>query len=241
MHGLLLIIDTTAAEQKIKYPTDLGLLNDTRLFLEGTIDAFYQVIVKHNKDNKDDSMAIIPIDKPRDYRQVARKEYLTLALKRRKSAKEIRRVNKKQLIYDEYIKLLFDFADKNKRHPRKSDIENDISLGEWLQNKKSQIKTTSDQLYIDLAKHPIIKAELDDYLKRTILSTDDMIALLFEYANEYETAPTHSTIYQAQKIGIFLQNKKKLIKTSNCDMYKTLSSNIYIKKNIDDYLEKKLI
>ena len=94
-----LIIDTTAAEQKIKYPTDLGLLNDTRTFLEHLIDSFYKVIVSQNKENSRQNKAIISIDKPRDYRKIARKDYLNVAMKRRKAAKEIRAANKKQLIY----------------------------------------------------------------------------------------------------------------------------------------------
>jgi transposase, IS5 family len=94
-----LIIDTTAAEQKIKYPTDLGLLNDTRVFLESLIDCFYKVIVTQNKENSRQNKPIISLDKPRDYRRIARKDYLNVAMKRRKSAKEIRAANKKQLNY----------------------------------------------------------------------------------------------------------------------------------------------
>ena len=77
----------------------MGLLNDTRTFLEHLIDSFYKVIVSQNKENSRQNKAIISIDKPRDYRKIARKDYLNVAMKRRKTAKEIRAANKKQLIY----------------------------------------------------------------------------------------------------------------------------------------------
>ena len=82
-----LIIDTTVAEQKIKYPTDLDLLNDVRVFTESLIDTFYQ---------------LSPLTiKPRSYRKIARKDYLNTALKRKKSQKVIRKAIKKQLGYIE--------------------------------------------------------------------------------------------------------------------------------------------
>lgn len=80
-----LIIDTTAAEQKIKYPTDLDLLNKVRIFTEDLIDDFYKVSPLESK--------------PRTYRNVARKDYLNAALKKKKSGKEVRKAIKKQLGY----------------------------------------------------------------------------------------------------------------------------------------------
>jgi transposase, IS5 family len=82
-----LIIDTTVAEQKIKYPTDLDLLNDVRVFTELLIDTFYK-------------LSTLTI-KPRSYREIARKDYLNTALKRKKSQKVIRKAIKKQLGYIE--------------------------------------------------------------------------------------------------------------------------------------------
>ena len=82
-----LIIDTTVAEQKIKFPTDLDLLNDVRVFTESLIDTFYE---------------LSPLTiKPRSYRKIARKDYLNAALKRKKSRKVIRKAIKKQLGYIE--------------------------------------------------------------------------------------------------------------------------------------------
>ena len=82
-----LIIDTTVAEQKIKYPTDIDLLNNVREFTEELIDIFYEA-------------SALKI-KPRTYRNIARKDYLNAALKRKKSSKEVRKAIKKQLSYIE--------------------------------------------------------------------------------------------------------------------------------------------
>ena len=83
----ILIIDTTVAEQKIKYPTDLDLLNRVREMTESLIDIFYEW----------SSFSI----KPRTYQENARKEYLRASMKRKKSAKEIRKAFKKQLSFIE--------------------------------------------------------------------------------------------------------------------------------------------
>lgn len=84
-HKGKLITDATACPQDIAYPTDLNVLNDAREKSEQIIDTLYD-IEKHDS-------------KPRTYRKVARKDYLKTAQKKKKSKKEIRSANKKQLGY----------------------------------------------------------------------------------------------------------------------------------------------
>jgi len=81
-----LIIDATAAELEIPYPTDLGLLNEARLQSERIIDLLWSVSSKKGK-------------KPRSYRKKAKAAYLSVAKKRRKSKKVIRKGIKQQLQY----------------------------------------------------------------------------------------------------------------------------------------------
>ena len=78
-------IDATVADQKIKYPTDIGLLNNSREESERLIDIIY-------------AQTEIEI-KPRTYRKKARKEYLALAMKKKKTKREIRSIISKQLRY----------------------------------------------------------------------------------------------------------------------------------------------
>jgi len=79
-----LLVDATCAPQNIRYPLDLSLLNEARENLEGMIDELHD-----------------PADgeKPRTYRRRARKEYLSVAKKKRKTPKEIRKAIRKQLNY----------------------------------------------------------------------------------------------------------------------------------------------
>ncbi len=71
------IFDATACPQDIAYPTDLDLLSEAREKTEQLIDHLYDAELHHQK--------------PRTYRQVARKRYLQTAQKKNKSRKEIRK------------------------------------------------------------------------------------------------------------------------------------------------------
>jgi transposase, IS5 family len=84
-HKGSLIVDATACPQDIAYPTDLNLLNDAREKSEELLDFVFM----HSRLNQ----------KPRNYREIARKEYLKIAQKKRKSHKDIRSANRKQLCF----------------------------------------------------------------------------------------------------------------------------------------------
>jgi len=71
--------------QDIAFPTDLNLLSEAREKSEELIDLLYQENLHQNK--------------PRTYRQQARKEYLKIAQKRKKGRLEIRKGIRKQLAY----------------------------------------------------------------------------------------------------------------------------------------------
>jgi len=84
-HRGMLLVDATVAPSDIRYPTDLGLVNEAREISEGMIDILYEP-----------SSGKV---KPRTYRRKARQAYLSVAKKRRKSARDIRRGIKTQLGY----------------------------------------------------------------------------------------------------------------------------------------------
>ncbi|MHC5732373.1 MAG: hypothetical protein ACYTXY_51620, partial [Nostoc sp.] len=71
-----LILDATCAPGDISYPTDIGLLNQARKHTEKIIDSLYEQI-KGQLEKK-----------PRTYREIARRDYLEVAKKRRVSHKE---------------------------------------------------------------------------------------------------------------------------------------------------------
>jgi len=79
-----LITDATCAPQNIRYPQDTSLLNEARENLEEMVDDLHD-----------------PTDgeKPRTYRKNARRDYLRIAKRKKKSAQQIRKAIGKQLRY----------------------------------------------------------------------------------------------------------------------------------------------
>ena len=80
-------MDATCAPADIRYPTDLGLLNQARKQTEKIIDVLYSRIEEK------------PANKPITQRISAKKEYLKIAKKRRVTHKQRRNAIKKQLQY----------------------------------------------------------------------------------------------------------------------------------------------
>ncbi len=81
-----LILDATCVPSDIRYPTDVSLLNEGRECLEGIIDEQH-------------GMGLTNGQKPRTYRQVARKDYMRFVRNRKPSRKIIRKAIRKQLGY----------------------------------------------------------------------------------------------------------------------------------------------
>ena len=79
-----LLLDATVGPADIKYPTDVGLLNEVRKTTEKIIDVLYDSL--KGRLNK----------KPITHRKKARQNYLAIAKKRRTSRKERRKAQKKQ-------------------------------------------------------------------------------------------------------------------------------------------------
>jgi len=94
----MLIIDASVAPSDIRYPTDVDLLNTAREKAEDLVDELWSP----GSDNI----------KPRTYRQVARKKYLSFTHQRKPSRKKIRKAIGQQLGYLDrdlkHINLLLD-------------------------------------------------------------------------------------------------------------------------------------
>ncbi len=81
-NGGVMQLDATVADQKIKYPNDVDLLNTGRQETDRLIDILCEQY---------------GLKRPRTYRKVARMRYLNFAKKKNKAAKAIRRARKQQL------------------------------------------------------------------------------------------------------------------------------------------------
>ena len=106
-HKGKLIIDATVANQAIKYPTDLGLLNEAREISEQLIDD----LVRQSGSKK-----------PRTYREQARERYLALAKNKKLGKKLLRKGLRQQLQYIRrnlsYVDRLLDTFEKFPLSPR---------------------------------------------------------------------------------------------------------------------------
>lgn len=81
-----MIVDATCAPGDIRYPTDLGILNQAREQTEKIIDRLYQAGTPEKQ-------------KPKIHRKTARREYLKVAKQRRSTRVARRKAIKKQLQY----------------------------------------------------------------------------------------------------------------------------------------------
>src|SRR5699024_4238073 len=89
-HRGQLVIDASVAEQAIRYPTDVSLLNEARESAESLIDALWAQMQRHE---------LATARKPRTYRQQARARYLHYSKKRRPGARHRRTARRQQLQY----------------------------------------------------------------------------------------------------------------------------------------------
>lgn len=85
-----LLVDATCTPADIKYPTDLGLLNEAREKTESIIDGLHDMLVNDDPDW---------VQKPRTYRKNARKDYLAVAKQKKPGRKKVRKAIGQQLRY----------------------------------------------------------------------------------------------------------------------------------------------
>ena len=106
-----LIIDATVAEQAVRFPTDLGLLNESREISEKLIDE----LAKESG-----------VKKPRTYREEAKKRYLNIAKNKKPGRKLIRQGIRQQLQYLRrnlsHIDRLLDASGRFPLSPRKQKL-----------------------------------------------------------------------------------------------------------------------
>jgi hypothetical protein len=81
-----LIVDATCTPADVAYPTDLNLLNEAREKTEAMIDSMHASLIGK-------------INKPRTYRQKARKDYLAVAKQKKPGYKKVHKAIGKQLCY----------------------------------------------------------------------------------------------------------------------------------------------
>jgi len=151
----------------------------------------------------------------------------------------------KRLSWDKIKNLLLKFCEKEKRCPIQKEQYKNHNIGMWLQTQKKKIKNKDDDIYKKLSINQYVKKNLDEYLinknknkDKEKLEWDQLKELLFEFCEKEKRCPIQKEQYKNHNIGMWLQHQKQKIKNKDDDIYKKLSINQYVKKNLDKYLEK---
>ena len=116
-----LLVDATCTPADITFPTDLKLLNTAREKSEEIIDILHEPMKGKQK-------------KPRTYRKVARKAFLSSAKSKRLSKNKLRKALRKQL---EFLKRNLKTIEKMSRQTPISILPNDITRICWLSTKST--------------------------------------------------------------------------------------------------------
>ncbi len=134
--------------------------------------------------------------------------------------------------------ILFEYCNKNKKIPVNGEKINDINIGKWLHSQKEKIKNINDEKYKKLSINKYLKTSLDIYLG-VIDEWEIKKDLLFDFCNKNQRVPYQREKYKNVNIGCWLQDQKKKIKIIEDDIYVKLSSNEFVKKSLDIFLENK--
>lgn len=155
-------------------------------------------------------------------------------------------IKKKKYTFDESKTLLFELCDTYKRQVLINEKYKNYNIYRWLYDQSRQINNEENIKYKLLSRNIYVKETIDSLIKerdisknKVTLKLEDSINLLFEYCQNKHTTPIATTKYNNYNIGMFLHDKKKKITKSTDELYIKLSQNEYVKKSLDDYLEKK--
>jgi predicted GIY-YIG superfamily endonuclease len=72
---------------------------------------------------------------------------------------------KKTFTFEDQKQLLFEFCTTQRCLPKSKAVYKECPIGQWLSNQKQKLHSNSQALYQELSVNPLVKAELDRYLK----------------------------------------------------------------------------
>ncbi len=184
-----------------------------------------------------------------EYKLLSQNKYVKISIDNKLEVSK-KRGGEKNLTYDEGEKLLIEFCNEDgcKGTPKKIEPGNQ-HLSNWYFAQKGKITSKDQLLYKDLSKIKHVQKDLDAYLilhnknkiKKTYTPTQ-MKDALFNFCNDENNKRIPTEIEKNEDgcdIGGWLKRKKLKIDSTDCDLYKELSENIYVKNSIDKLLESR--
>jgi len=128
-----LIVDATCTPADIRYPTDMSILNKARMNAEKFIDYLYSHFRYHFEN------------KPRDYREVAHKNFIAYTKKRKPRGKVRRKALRKQL---NYLRRDINFIEDIIVRISKADLQRDRKLYKLVQRHETIKDVYTQQKYM---------------------------------------------------------------------------------------------
>lgn len=128
-----LIVDATCTPADIRYPTDMSILNEARMNAEKFIDYLYSHFRYHFEN------------KPRDYREVAHKNFIAYTKKRKPRGKIRRKALRKQL---NYLRRDINFIEYILVRISKADLQQDKKLFKLVQRHETVKDVYTQQKYM---------------------------------------------------------------------------------------------
>jgi superfamily II DNA or RNA helicase len=152
--------------------------------------------------------------------------------------------NDERLCFEEWKKLLFEFCEIYNRTPTRHEKYKDKNIGIWLEHQIHSNEDKKGVLYEILAKNKYIKQKFDETLARKgknkeKLSFEDWKKKLFEYSDINKKMPVNSSEHNGVCVGGWLARQYKNINSKEDELYKELSTNMYVKIYLDKYLKNK--
>lgn len=151
-----------------------------------------------------------------------------------KKRKPLEHVKPRRLTYEGTRDVLFAFVDKHQRIPTwRERSETGVPYLQWLIDQKKKINKGDYEIYLDLARNPIIKKYLDFDASADVYKTNRNLVLMFVKKNKR----LPSTYDKIDKLNYrsWLVTQKQLIRNSNRqDVYNDLAVNPILKKYLDE-------
>ena len=181
-------LDATVADQKIKYPNDVDLLNTGRQETDRLIDIL---------------CGEYGLTRPRTYRQVARRQYLSFAKKKNKAFKQIRKARKQQL----------QFLKRNLK--RLDEIIEQVQQ----QNNTLRLPFEHRDLRILWAIRIVYDQQLQMHHENTHRTCDRIVSIYQPYVRPIMRGKAKHKVEFGSKNGISLQHGYVLLEKLSWDAY----------------------
>lgn len=159
--------------------------------------------------------------------------------------------NRDKLTFDDFLPLLFEFAEKNHRHPYPREEYKGQPLGKRFIYFKEFLKDKNDERYIKMSQNQDVKKTLDFFFEnRDVKKTEVKLSyeqklkiLIDECTKRGKVVSNKDEIehpeYGNVKVGSFMCYHLNYMKDKDNKVYRDFSVLPCLKERMDDYLDKK--